>query len=315
MLTYAQNFEDVMLARLFDQQATGFYVDVGAHHPTELSVTKHFYDLGWRGINVEPVLSKWTLFEDLRPRDININAVVSSQSGDLTVYYVHGNDALTTASAEQARSLSRQGFVVSEFKCPSLTLDAILAKHAPESIDFIKVDTEGFEADVLQTIDLEKWRPVAFVIESVSDQDAFTTWSAFDVQSASMTPPWEAHLLERGYVFAHFDGLNRFYIKRERADLAHRLRIPPSVFDHIMRDTLASVGSANLSDISVLEGKEAEIQRMAGSLIEKEDKIQALVMSLEEKEAEIQKLSKSLVDRQAIIERLDAAVALSHREG
>ena len=62
MLTYAQNFEDVMLARLFQAQSVGFYVDIGAWHPTELSVTRHFYDLGWSGINIEPIRKQYELF-------------------------------------------------------------------------------------------------------------------------------------------------------------------------------------------------------------------------------------------------------------
>jgi hypothetical protein len=53
MLTYAQNFEDVMLARLFGEQSSGFYIDIGAWHPTELSVTKHEFRL-LRGLDYYP---------------------------------------------------------------------------------------------------------------------------------------------------------------------------------------------------------------------------------------------------------------------
>jgi hypothetical protein len=70
MLTYAQNFEDVMLARLFSKQADGFYVDVGGWHPEIHSVTKFFYDRGWRGVNVEPIRRNWEAFVAERPRDI-----------------------------------------------------------------------------------------------------------------------------------------------------------------------------------------------------------------------------------------------------
>ena len=55
MISYAQNFEDVMLARAFGDRRDGFYIDVGACFPDVASVTRHFYDLGWNGVNVEPM--------------------------------------------------------------------------------------------------------------------------------------------------------------------------------------------------------------------------------------------------------------------
>jgi len=83
MLTYAQNFEDLMLARLFGEQSLGFYIDIGAWHPTELSVTKHFYDLGWSGINVEPIRKQYELFAAERPRDVNLCIAVTDRKGPL----------------------------------------------------------------------------------------------------------------------------------------------------------------------------------------------------------------------------------------
>jgi hypothetical protein len=75
MYTYAQNFEDVMLNRLFHEQATGLYVDVGAWDPNLHSVTKPFYKGGWHGVNIEPLRSKFDLFERERPRDVNLSLV------------------------------------------------------------------------------------------------------------------------------------------------------------------------------------------------------------------------------------------------
>ena len=82
MISYAQNFEDVMLARVFAGRNTGFYVDVGAADPVNLSVTKWFYDLGWSGLNIEP---NKQLFERLaadRPRDINLACGVGAVATD-----------------------------------------------------------------------------------------------------------------------------------------------------------------------------------------------------------------------------------------
>jgi len=83
MLTYAQNFEDVMLARLFAGQEDGFYIDIGAWDPTLHSVTRHFYELGWRGINVEPIARQHWLLLLLLPRDIHLQASVGPRQGRL----------------------------------------------------------------------------------------------------------------------------------------------------------------------------------------------------------------------------------------
>ena len=72
MISYAQNREDVLLNRLFRGKNSGFYIDVGASHPELFSVTKYFYDKGWNGINIDPISKNIALFNEQRPRDINL---------------------------------------------------------------------------------------------------------------------------------------------------------------------------------------------------------------------------------------------------
>src|SRR6266702_2947068 len=81
MITYAQNFEDVMLARVLPDRAWGFYVDVGAGDPEYLSVTKWFYDLGWAGINIEPNSTLYAKLVAARPRDINLDCAAGAAPG------------------------------------------------------------------------------------------------------------------------------------------------------------------------------------------------------------------------------------------
>ena len=88
MISYAQNFEDVMIARLFDAGYRGFYVDIGAAHPEFLSVTRHFYDQGWSGINVEPSLRFHPLLCAARPNDINLQCAIGR--ADLAFRLRHG---------------------------------------------------------------------------------------------------------------------------------------------------------------------------------------------------------------------------------
>src|ERR1700735_761496 len=72
VISYSQNPEDVMIARLFPHEYRGFYIDVGAADPENLSVTCHFYNQGWSGVNVEPVTKFYDRLQQMRPRDITL---------------------------------------------------------------------------------------------------------------------------------------------------------------------------------------------------------------------------------------------------
>jgi hypothetical protein len=81
MISYSQNLEDVMIARLFPHEYRGFYIDVGAADPENLSVTCHFYNQGWSGVNVEPVTKFYDRLQQMRPRDITLKVAIGDTPG------------------------------------------------------------------------------------------------------------------------------------------------------------------------------------------------------------------------------------------
>src|SRR5438105_4245198 len=110
MTSYAQNFEDVMIARLFDADYRGFYVDIGAAHPEVLSVTCHFYKRGWSGINVEPTSQLYSLLCAARARDINLQCAIGERAGHATFYIIPDfpeNSTLERAVAERLAMTGR----------------------------------------------------------------------------------------------------------------------------------------------------------------------------------------------------------------
>ena len=137
--------------------------------------------------------------------------------GEIAFWICPDDDSRSTAERSTAETLRTQGLSVSETRVPTRRLDEILAEHAPADIDFLKIDVEGLEAEVIGTMSFERWRPRALVVEATrpgirpdwSNPEAIGTWHA-----------WEPALLGRGYVFAHFDGLNRFYVRNEEQQLA-----------------------------------------------------------------------------------------------
>jgi FkbM family methyltransferase len=166
MLTYAQNFEDVMLARLFGEQSSGFYIDIGAWHPTELSVTKHFYDLGWSGINVEPLRKQYELFIAKRPRDLNLCVAVTDHKGPLRFYECASNASLSTIDDALAATLAKEGHEITSYTVDAVTPAEIFAHSKGKTIDFVKIDVEGCEERILRSVDWQSFRPRALVIEA-----------------------------------------------------------------------------------------------------------------------------------------------------
>lgn len=231
LITYAQNFEDVMLERLFPGKKRGFYVDIGAWDPNAYSVTRHFYQRGWRGLNIEPIGWRHAMFVEHRTRDVNIRGLVGSGSGPTRFFECVEEDYLSTTVAEVAETVRAKGLNVNEYYLDIERLDTLIERHCPKVIDFLKIDVEGAEADVLKTIDLERFRPRALIIEATTPGSGLKSWDEPDAFGS--WGEWEEDVLRQGYVFARFDGLNRFYVRSEDRKLAQRLALPPGIFDGI----------------------------------------------------------------------------------
>ena len=101
-ISYAQNYEDVLLNRVFKDKTQGFYIDIGALHPTFDSVTKAFYDRGWTGINIEPIKEFYSIFIKDRPRDINLNIAISNTESNLDFFEVLGQPGNSTLNKDIA---------------------------------------------------------------------------------------------------------------------------------------------------------------------------------------------------------------------
>ena len=223
-VSYAQNCEDVMLWRALKHVNNGFYVDVGAAHPDEYSVTRAFYDRGWRGINVEPTLPYFRRLAGARPRDINLNIALAAQEGQLQFFNVKGT-GLSTIDQHQAEKYAADGFTVDESTVRACTLAEICREHVTGDVHFLKIDVEGAEAAVLAGADLRVCRPWIIVVEATRP-----------LSSELNHYEWEGLLTAADYQFAYFDGLNRFYVATEHWDeLSPAFAAPPNVFDDFIR--------------------------------------------------------------------------------
>jgi len=166
--SYSQEGEDMILRRLFETQQTGFYIDVGAHHPKRFSNTYFFYKKGWQGINIDAMPGSMEIFKKLRPRDINIEKAISDRNQVLT-YYAFNEPALNGFSKElsEERDGHNEYKIIFKADLETAPLSEILDIYLPENqnIDFMSIDVEGFDLMVLKSNDWEKFSPKFVVVE------------------------------------------------------------------------------------------------------------------------------------------------------
>ncbi len=219
--SYAQNCEDVVLWRALRNVGAGTYVDVGAADPDEDSVTKAFYERGWSGLNVEPAAEHADRLRAARGRDVVVQACAGEQDGTVVLHHVVGTGLSSVVGDAVGRIEPGTREIVDE-ETPMRRLDEILAAEGfgDRDIHFLKVDVEGFELQVLLGIDLKVWRPWVMVVEATLPNS-----------TEQAHHEWEPLLLDAGYTFCMFDGLNRFYASPEHPELILALSYPACVFD------------------------------------------------------------------------------------
>jgi FkbM family methyltransferase len=171
--SYSQEGEDMILRRLFDGRHKGLYVDVGAHHPMRFSNTYFFYRQGWRGINIEPNPDAAPVFRLLRRRDIHVQAGVGAATSVMR-YWCFDEPALNTFDEALMRErVSRTHYRVLESRMVAVDrLDSILGRYLPgnQKIDFMSIDVEGRDLQVLQSNDWARFRPTFVLVEALGWQ-------------------------------------------------------------------------------------------------------------------------------------------------
>lgn len=170
--SYAPSFsaagEDMILRHLLgSDKMDGFYVDVGAFQPVLSSNTYFFYLNGWRGINIEARPGSKRFFDKVRPRDINLELGVSRERGSMTYYFIADDSPMNSFSPDFLRQIEMLREVTAEIPIATLPLADVLERHLPEGqlIDFMDVDVEGHDLEVLESNDWKRFRPRLLVVE------------------------------------------------------------------------------------------------------------------------------------------------------
>lgn len=167
--SYSQEGEDLFLTKYFAKVKTGYFIDVGAHHPKKLSNTYKFYLQGWRGLNIDAMPRSMEAFNRVRPGDKNIEIGIG-RSEDIMTYFSFSEPALNTFSKDEAvkKSASGQYKIIEEYDIGVRPLAAVLDEHwLHDHIDFMSIDVEGLDLEVLQTNNWDLYRPRLILVEDL----------------------------------------------------------------------------------------------------------------------------------------------------
>jgi FkbM family methyltransferase len=211
-ISYAQEGEDLILATLFDLRESkrlGFYVDIGAHHPQRFSNTFLFYKNGWRGINIDAMPGSMLAFQRERPRDINIESAVGEDDETLTFYEF--NEPTLNGFCRDRVPMGYHGWrILRERQLITTTLARLLEQHLPpdELIDFMSVDVEGLDLQVLRSNNWAKFRPAVVLVENDEGIQVNRTGDS------SIT----TYMIEQGYKFCCKTLLTTFFVEQGRIE-------------------------------------------------------------------------------------------------
>jgi FkbM family methyltransferase len=218
-ISYAQNFEDVMLWRALKNVENGFYIDIGAQDPIVDSVSLAFYEHGWRGVHVEPTQQYSSKLKIARPDETVLQVAIGDQIGTL-MFYEFEDTGLSTADSDIAHRHKEAGFHCNETLVSVMSLDSLFKRVGVRDIHWLKLDVEGLEKSVLESWKTSFVFPWVLVVESTRP-----------LTQEENHGEWEHLILNKGYRFVYFDGLNRFYVSPKHDSLASAFALPPNIFD------------------------------------------------------------------------------------
>lgn len=235
-VSYSQHGEDVLLNRVFSHKKHGRYIDIGANHPINKSVSYASFLRGWTGITIDMDSSMIDLYKTFRPRDIAIHAAISDEVGLKQAFIIPGSTR-SSLESDVGGAYQDTSFNPTIGKIRCVTLTEILNDHKEFlDCDFLNIDVEGHEASVLRGIDFTFFRPRVIVVEAIHP-----------ITRKFVMPEWDFILFEAGYTLALFDGLNSYFVLNEEVQILNALNLPPNYSDNYVRFETLQLANALLN--------------------------------------------------------------------
>ena len=201
--SYSQTGMDLLLSHIFKNQKRGFFIDVGCNHPVYNNNTYLLYKKGWRGMNIDLDEKSIDLFNLFRKHDYNQNIAVSSKFDDAELYYYHDKSPINTINKINADFQKVRHKEIKNIK--THTLDSIIAASPfnGKKIDFLTIDVEGQELEVLKGFDLKKYSPKIVVVEYLDLSLKKLEIINFNIQNV-LSSPLYAYMTNNNYLLVNW---------------------------------------------------------------------------------------------------------------
>ncbi|HWK65515.1 MAG TPA: FkbM family methyltransferase [Rhizobiaceae bacterium] len=293
IISYAQNFEDVILWRALKHIERGFYIDIGAQDPVIDSVSLAFYEQGWRGVHVEPNSDYADKLRKARPEEQVIEFAISREAAEIAFYEID-DTGLSTGKMDIALRHQAEGLAVRRVVKQCQPLSVILDAYRDREVHWLKIDVEGMEDQVIDSWPPSAVRPWVVVVESTKPNSPEQNYMS-----------WEPKLLKLGYEFVYFDGLNRFYVSADHPEVKDTFGPGPNFFDDFV---LSGTASAPFSQ--KMNAEAASLRMQLNEVQSAKDGLNALLAQMQETKAAMQ---AQIAQAQGANARLEARLSEQQR--
>lgn len=166
-ICFSQSGEDMILNSFFGDKSKGFYVDIGANHPTRFSNTHHFYLKGWRGLNIDPIPGAMDLFNKIRPGDLNIELAIGRP--EFQDFFLFDESCYNTFDQKIADDILKNNTsrLADTIRIKKSPLSEVLDQYLPsgQSVDLLTIDCEGLDMEILESNNWSRYNPEYICVE------------------------------------------------------------------------------------------------------------------------------------------------------
>jgi len=170
--SYSMDGEDLVVRDYFKSKNKGFYVDVGCYHPLQRNNTMLLHRLGWSGVNIDISDFSIKLFQFLRPKDTNLNLAISNDEKEIDIFFQKKLSQLSTIKKTNAEKVFQGNIKSKKILSKKLTTVLNESEYNGKKIDFLDIDVEGADLEVLKSLDFNKYSPELICIEVIEDNIA-----------------------------------------------------------------------------------------------------------------------------------------------
>ena len=164
-ISYSYGGIDLLILNIFKNQDKGFYLDIGCGHPIKNNNTYLLSKKGWSGINIDLDEENISLFNAYRNKDFNVSSAVSDKDGETDLYFYHNKSSLNTISKQNANFQKAKISAIKRIKTQTINKIIENSPYKDKKIDFLTIDVEGSELQILKNFDFNKYTPKVIVVE------------------------------------------------------------------------------------------------------------------------------------------------------